>query len=72
MFGTLVPAGLETIGWTLFGVGLALLICGAWFLDLGLRRWNKNGEPKGGSGSSVAPVVAPETEAPPEPVGSAS
>lgn len=68
-FGTLVPAGLETIAWTLFALGLVVLICGAWFLDLGLRRWSNDSEPEVGAGS---PVVAPETDTPKEPVGSAS
>ena len=68
-FGTLVPAGLDTIAWTLFAVGLVALICGGSLLYLGVRRWGRDTGPEGGVGS---PVSTRQTDTPREPVGSTS
>ena len=64
-----MPAGLDTIAWTLFGVGLVLLICGGWLLYLGVRHARRDTRPEGGGGN---PVATQETDTPREPVNSPS
>lgn len=68
-FGTLVPAGLHVVAWTVLAVGLVALISGATLLVVGLRGRRRNTTPTGDVDDTN---VALEPDTPREPVGPTS